>query len=65
MFLNEVNENLDRASVATFKEALKKFKMGPSSDVDTFTDEVRHIISHLFFPGPKSLLPNFTQGGIE
>lgn len=47
MFLNEVNENLDRASVATFKEALKKFKMGPASDVDTFTDEVSHIISHL------------------
>ena len=43
LFLNEVNENLDRASVATFKDALKRFKQGQITDIDVFTDEVRTL----------------------
>jgi hypothetical protein len=38
--MTEINQNLDKQSIARFKEALKKLKFGEITDIDLFTQEV-------------------------
>lgn len=43
LFMSEINSNLDKGSLAIFKEALRKLKTGQVSEIDLFTNEVSHI----------------------
>jgi hypothetical protein len=38
--MSEINSNLDKGSLAIFKEALRKLKTGQVSEIDLFTNEV-------------------------
>ena len=40
LFMSEINSNLDKGSLAIFKEALRKLKTGQVSEIDLFTNEV-------------------------
>ena len=41
--MSEINSNLDKGSLAIFKEALRKLKTGQVSEIDLFTNEVSYI----------------------
>ena len=43
LFMSEINSNLDKGSLAIFKEALRKLKTGQVSEIDLFTNEVSYI----------------------
>jgi len=38
--MSEINTNLDKGSLAIFKEALRKLKTGQVTEIDIFTNEV-------------------------
>jgi len=40
LFMSEINSNLDKGSLAIFKEALRKLKTGQVTEIDLFTNEV-------------------------
>ena len=40
LFLQEVNSNLDKESLSLFKEGLKSYKTGLTTDIDTFIKNI-------------------------
>jgi hypothetical protein len=40
LFMSEINTNLDKGSLAIFKEVLRKLKTGQVTEIDLFTNEV-------------------------
>ena len=47
--MSEINTNLDKGSLAIFKEALRKLKTGQVTEIDLFTNEVSmKIFTYLF-----------------
>jgi hypothetical protein len=43
--MTEINSNLDKGSLAVFKEALRKLKTGQITEIDLFTNEVSFNIA--------------------